>query len=588
MENEIYHKIRKYEQKLENEPTNNVYKYKLQYYYQMIGGLSDVVTKKIQNLCKKQTGDDPTIGIEGNQTYKELIKLLNKEPKLLKKIKSLSGDKKLPEDFVSNLESNNITRIIEYIELCKQTYNLPIVRKKDSKIIEVQYNDIRYTIRTYLENKNDQSIYKIINFGEADNKITVTIQNFLLNDIDSRKITHNIDILKQYNVINCPKPICERNIWKKIYDKKLCSEIREEDGADALSEYDIYQYFDDNGNQINLYLKDTIFLILLKQKFGDYIKYITFLKDQKLNRVNINFTFNKNINITFNENIVLTPTKLIEINKPPVPQKPKTATTTAATTTALPTPPPRPPPPLSLTATRTATTTALLTPPPRPPPPLSPTNCASSIYLNPVDGNKPFSSRYNDLFVDRCINNTTFHYIIYNLSDDKNSICKKQARKMKNDCNILNDKQEDKLSTGVWEKMRDKLKYKIENALFNDNKKKILKAIQELKAENKIRDTTIIQDIHLITIMILELSLYYGGFSQSDAGLLENLKMSSEDLVIKIISMSRETLESILDESFKTLQPFKGLKPDVIDVQITEMKELIKQQIKNSPSSINN
>ena len=126
MENEIYHKIRKYEQKLENEPTNNVYKYKLKYYYQMIGGLSDlsdVVKKEIIKSCKKQTGDDPKIGIEGNQTYTELIKLLNKEPQLLEEIKSLSEDKKLPKDFVSNLELNNIIRIIKYIELCTDTYN---------------------------------------------------------------------------------------------------------------------------------------------------------------------------------------------------------------------------------------------------------------------------------------------------------------------------------------------------------------------------------------------------------------------------------------------------------------------------------
>jgi hypothetical protein len=235
MQNGIYHKIHKYQKKLEHESNNSIYQYKLKYYYQMIGGIPDTFT---------------------------------------------------------------------------------IARKKDRKIIEVQYNDIRYTIRTYLENKIDKSIYKIINFGKENNKITVTIQHFLLNDIDHGMITHNINILKQYNVINCPKPICERNIWKKIYDRKLCSEIREEDGADVLVEYDIYQYFDDNGNQINLYLKDTDFLILLKQKFGDYIKYITFPKGQKLNNVNINFNF------TFNENIVLTPTNLIQINKPPVPQKP--------------------------------------------------------------------------------------------------------------------------------------------------------------------------------------------------------------------------------------------------------------------------
>jgi len=125
MENEIYHKIRKYEQKLENEPTNNVYKYKLKYYYQMIGGLSDlsdVVTREIINSCIQKSGDDSKIGIAGNQTYQQLIKLINQNPKLLEDKQLLSGDKKSSEDS----EIKRITRIIEYINLCTNTYNKSI------------------------------------------------------------------------------------------------------------------------------------------------------------------------------------------------------------------------------------------------------------------------------------------------------------------------------------------------------------------------------------------------------------------------------------------------------------------------------
>jgi hypothetical protein len=38
MNTDIYHKISKYQQKLEREPNNSIYQYKLKYYYQMIGG----------------------------------------------------------------------------------------------------------------------------------------------------------------------------------------------------------------------------------------------------------------------------------------------------------------------------------------------------------------------------------------------------------------------------------------------------------------------------------------------------------------------------------------------------------------------
>lgn len=38
MNSDIYYKIRKYQQKLENEPNNSIYQYKLKYYYQMVGG----------------------------------------------------------------------------------------------------------------------------------------------------------------------------------------------------------------------------------------------------------------------------------------------------------------------------------------------------------------------------------------------------------------------------------------------------------------------------------------------------------------------------------------------------------------------
>ena len=38
MEHGIYHKIRKYQQKLERDPNNSIYQYKLKYYYQLVGG----------------------------------------------------------------------------------------------------------------------------------------------------------------------------------------------------------------------------------------------------------------------------------------------------------------------------------------------------------------------------------------------------------------------------------------------------------------------------------------------------------------------------------------------------------------------
>ncbi len=56
MNTDIYYKILKYQQKLELEPNNSIYQYKLKYYYQMVGGnctsseaeLMNCITRKLR------------------------------------------------------------------------------------------------------------------------------------------------------------------------------------------------------------------------------------------------------------------------------------------------------------------------------------------------------------------------------------------------------------------------------------------------------------------------------------------------------------------------------------------------------------
>ena len=58
MNTDIYHKISKYQQKLERDPNNSIYQYKLKYYYQMIGGGNKmIVTYNIDNIHDKKISE---------------------------------------------------------------------------------------------------------------------------------------------------------------------------------------------------------------------------------------------------------------------------------------------------------------------------------------------------------------------------------------------------------------------------------------------------------------------------------------------------------------------------------------------------
>ena len=75
---DIYHKIDKYKQKLENEPDNSIYQSKLKYYYQMMGGwntnigqcfilnLQNIGDPKIYKICNRNKDYLTVVDTTGN------------------------------------------------------------------------------------------------------------------------------------------------------------------------------------------------------------------------------------------------------------------------------------------------------------------------------------------------------------------------------------------------------------------------------------------------------------------------------------------------------------------------------------------
>lgn len=66
MQKDIYYNIRKYQKKLENNPNNQIYKYKLKYYYDIVGG-------NRYELSNLDTNNPPTTFNFNNQTFTAII-----------------------------------------------------------------------------------------------------------------------------------------------------------------------------------------------------------------------------------------------------------------------------------------------------------------------------------------------------------------------------------------------------------------------------------------------------------------------------------------------------------------------------------
>jgi hypothetical protein len=65
MNTDIYNKILKYQQKLELEPNNSIYQYKLKYYYQMVGGnIKSIIKNDKGEITEVITGYPPSFGVE--------------------------------------------------------------------------------------------------------------------------------------------------------------------------------------------------------------------------------------------------------------------------------------------------------------------------------------------------------------------------------------------------------------------------------------------------------------------------------------------------------------------------------------------
>jgi hypothetical protein len=233
MENEIYHKIRKYEQKLENEPTNNVYKYKLKYYYQMIGGLSENdLNSKIDKELYFSKGcfdADPKTIYE----YIESIKKLDFEAKMnIYKVLRLNFDKfkdlkprqiclcqlliindlypQIDSTIITDRLDNNITleefknKHIVNINRIKQTLNIPIYNNSNQKkIAKQQRRQQRYVTIDNNTKKIKNNFNQEFSIGDCFklNGTDDALKTYKFDDLSFNNNKFNANI-SSYNTLN--------------------------------------------------------------------------------------------------------------------------------------------------------------------------------------------------------------------------------------------------------------------------------------------------------------------------------------------------------------------------------------------------
>ncbi len=215
MNTDIYYKIIKYQQKLELEPNNSIYQYKLKYYYQMVGGQPIIYKDKSNNIIQVNSSNNkykPGTCIEDNQ--QNVYKLsFYKQPFTgadYYKMKSLHTDIKDDAGPISNLNH----RIVK-CPLSTNFFSTRIAIMLNNKIGETNVK------LTYIfAGKKDKNIYSVTFPDKVNGKI-----------IDKSKKT--LTIGDKFSISNIPNQYIQIN---KMYIT----------GRNLKLDYSFYNYNDNS------------------------------------------------------------------------------------------------------------------------------------------------------------------------------------------------------------------------------------------------------------------------------------------------------------------------------------------------------